>query len=954
MATIEGLIERDTERAWLESALDDAIAGNGSLVLLAGEAGSGKTRLVESVAEPADAQFLRGASGISPVAYAPVVAALRGFMRTNPRGLEDCGPLRPHLALLLPELGDAVGESDRATLFEAVRCGLKAAAADRPVVLLLDDLQHSDETTLELLASLAPSLHELPILVIAAYRSDEIPREHGVRRLRDQLRRVDRLSELSLAPLSEAGTAALAAGVLGEPLTPRLAGVLHDRTNGIPFFVEELAAALDASGRLQRGDAGLDLELDGGVPMPQTIRDAVLLQLSDLGERTRATAEAASAAGTVFDLELVGALDGADGLEELLASGLLLELEGGRAAFRHPLARDAIYEDIPWLRRRALHRELAEATEAAGGHGAEVAAHWVAARDEAQALDSLLRAVDEFARVHAYRDATELGRQALDLWPEGERDAERIAALERHASFAKLSGELAEAGRAQREVVAARRSEGGGTALAEAERRLATIYALQGDREHALAARRVAAEAYAANGFPGEAAAERLIAAGYLQSAGNHGEAVELTGRAVEEAALAERADLRARALGLQGVARVKGGDFEAGMQTVQEGLSLALDHGLTLVAAEVYQRLGTAREISGDYGGAHDALATAVGFCKTDGGDAMEYTCLSCMAYVLRELGDWSRAAELCDQLRTPEASLDDTLVADGILGSIRAFGGDSAGGRPLLAQCLATGTRLDVVSMSVDSAAALAWMDELDGNLDEARAHCRFLLERWGGSEDHHYAVWGLRWAACFFARHGPQAEARACAEALSTIAAATGHPDVLAALAHALGETALADGHPDVAAEQLRRAVELHETLSIPFERAQIQLRAGVALAAAGERDAALDQLKAAHATARELGAAPLAAQVAEQVAELGESVEGTLGRRAAAERDHAGLSRRELQVMRLVAAGRTNREIAGELVLSTRTIDMHVRNILAKLGCRSRTEATTRAAELGLLA
>jgi DNA-binding NarL/FixJ family response regulator len=242
---------------------------------------------------------------------------------------------------------------------------------------------------------------------------------------------------------------------------------------------------------------------------------------------------------------------------------------------------------------------------------------------------------------------------------------------------------------------------------------------------------------------------------------------------------------------------------------------------------------------------------------------------------------------------------------------------------------------------------------MDELDGNLDEARAHCRFLLERWGGSEDHHYAVWGLRWAACFFARHGPQAEARACAEALSTIAAATGHPDVLAALAHALGETALADGHPDVAAEQLRRAVELHETLSIPFERAQIQLRAGVALAAAGERDAALDQLKAAHATARELGAAPLAAQVAEQVAELGESVEGTLGRRAAAERDHAGLSRRELQVMRLVAAGRTNREIAGELVLSTRTIDMHVRNILAKLGCRSRTEATTRATELGLL-
>ena len=124
-----------------------------------------------------------------------------------------------------------------------------------------------------------------------------------------------------------------------------------------------------------------------------------------------------------------------------------------------------------------------------------------------------MRATEERAAVHAYRDAARLGRQALDLWPEGERGAERIAVLERHARFAELSGELAEAARAQREVVAVRRSEGPGRALADAERSLAAIYGLQGDRERALAARRVAAEAYAANGLPGEAAAERLSAA---------------------------------------------------------------------------------------------------------------------------------------------------------------------------------------------------------------------------------------------------------------------------------------------------------------------------------------------------------------------------------------------------------------------------------------------------------
>ena len=254
----------------------------------------------------------------------------------------------------------------------------------------------------------------------------------------------------------------------------------------------------------------------------------------------------------------------------------------------------------------------------------------------------------------------------------------------------------------------------------------------------------------------------------------------------------------------------------------------------------------------------------------------------------------------------------------------------------------------------MTGDSAPALTGLDEHEGDVDRALGHCRFVLERWARSEDHHYAVWGLRWASCFFARQGLLGEARACAQALSSIATTTGHPDALAALAYAVGETALAEGDPDAAAQQLSRAADLHASLEIPFERAQIQLRAGVALATAGQRDAALEQLGEAHRTARRLGATPLAAQVAEEVAKLGESVERQLGRRAAADHENAGLSNRELEVMRLVASGRTNREIAGELVLSTRTVDMHVRNILMKLRCRSRTEAAAKAGDLGLLA
>ncbi len=946
-----GVIGREAERAWLEEAAAEAIAGDGSLVLLGGDAGVGKTRLAEEVAASADATFLRGAASPAAPPYSPMVAALRSHLRHAPDALEDCGRLRGHLALLLPELGDAVAESDRATLFESIRCGLATIAGRHPAIILLDDLQWSDDATLELLAALATTLSDQPVLLIAAYRTDEVPRSHPLRALRTALRRDRMLRELVLEPLTPEQTAELTADVLEGPVSPTLARIVHHRTQGVPFFVEELVTALRADDRLQSGAAGIELAGESEVPLPETIRDAVLLRTAGLSVEARATAEAAAVAGPRFEIELVAALGCGDGLEELAASGVIVEGSGDQAAFRHPLARDAIYEDIPWLRRRSLHRGFAERLDGRDGKSSEVAAHWLAAREPVRALDSLVRATGELMAVHAYRDAARAGRQALELWPEGERSADRVALLERHARCCELAGELTEATRALREVAAAHRTHGGGRALADAERSLAGVFELQSDRERALAARRVAADVFMTNGLPGEAAAEHLIGAGYLQSAGKHTEAVALAERAVEEATHAERTDLRARALGLQGVAMAKRGELEAGLQTVRAGLSLALEHELTAEAAEVYQRLGTALEVSADYAGAETALTTAVGLCRTDGVDSLEHTCLACVAYVLRELGDWGGSDELCRDLHQRAGGAD--LVADGVLGAIYAFRGDTSAARPLLLRSLNAASRIGVVSMEVDCAAALAWVEHHEGAHEAAAERCRFVLARWERSEDHHYAVWGLRWAACFFATHGALRDARACADALSAIGASSGYPDAVAALAHALGEITLAEGDALAATEQFARALELQAGLDIPFERAQIQLRAGVALAASGQRDLALERLVGAYRTARKLGSRPLADEAAAEVAKLGESVEMRLGRRAAANHQGAGLSRRELEVMRLVAVGRTNREIAGELFLSPRTVDMHVRNILAKLGCRTRTEATSRAAELGLL-
>jgi DNA-binding CsgD family transcriptional regulator len=940
----DALIGRQRETAWLTEAVSDALGGHGALLLLAGEAGVGKTHLAEAAL--LGAPLLRGAAQPpGAAAYGPVVAALRWALRGDPAALNGCGPLRAHLAMLLPELGPPAPTSDRATMFEAIRCALCGLA---PALVLLDDLQWSDGATLELLSALAAPLRELPLLVVAAYRSDEIGRGHPLRRLRADLRRGRLLREIVVAPLDQRASTELAARVLGGEPSPALAGALYDRTQGVPFFIQELAAALQAGDRVREGAAGLELEHDDHVPVPETIRDAVLLRTAGLSAEGRAAAEAAAVAGADFGLDLVA------GLDELLETGLVEETEPGRAAFRHALVRGAIYEDIQWLRRRELHAQLAQRLTAAGAPSAEIAAHWLSAGDRDSALDAFLASARELAAVHAHRDAALAALQALDLWPEGTRPAERLAALDMYARSAELAGDVAEAARALREAAAAPRTDADGTERATIERRLAALYDLLGDRDRALTARLDAAGSFAAAGLAGEAAAERLRVAGYRSSAGRQGDAVELARAAASEAVLAERIDLRARALGLEGVARAKRGEFEAGVETIRAGLSLALEHELTAEAAELYQRLGTALETAADYGGAREALHTAVGLCEATGAAGQEHTCLSCMAYVLRELGDWEQAAELSRELGAGSARPDDALVADGILGSILAFRGDTRDGRPLLARCLATATRLDVVSMGVDSAAALAWSAAHTGDGAVAAEHSRAVLERWERSEDHHYAVWGLRIGAWIFATGGDLARARACAEALSAIAADAGHPYALAALAHALGETALHEGDADAAARQLGRALELHADLDTPFERAQIAVRAGVALAAAGERELAAQRLEEAYRAARRLGSRPVASAAADELARLGEPLERRLGRRAAAAHEGAGLSRRELEVMRLVSVGRTNREIARELFLSPRTVDMHVRNILAKLSCRTRTEAASRAAELGLLA
>lgn len=950
MSTRTPLVGRATELARLGEAVAQAGKGSGSIVLLCGEAGVGKSRLADEAAS-ASGLVLRGAaSDGSAVPYGPIVGALRSRLREDPDALDECGSLLPHLALLLPELGAPAVESERATIFEAIRCAFAHLGAEQPVTVTLDDLQWSDETTLELLAALAEPLRQMPVAVIAAYRSDGLPRDHRLRWLRNELRRSGALEEVALEPLEREAVAELLEALLPEKPSPSLARTVHDRTLGFPFFVEELVVALQARDALRPGSRGLELAEESEVPVPDTVRAAVLVGASDLSGEAREAAEVAAVLGRQLDLRHAEGLVSGAGLAELIETGLLEEVGPGEVAFRHALAQEALYAEVPWIRRRDLHRRLAEAIEGGGGSSHELATHWLGAGEESRAREALVRAARESESLQAHRDAAKAAGQALELWPDGEAVEPRLETLERYGRSAELAGEMAAAAKAWRELAASCDRAGDGVGYARAQRRLAAVSDLVGERDAAFAARRLAADAFAAAGEPTEAALERLAMAEHHRRSARYAEAIELTELAGEEASAAGRTDLRARALGLQGVARAKGGQFKEGLDSVRTGLALALEEDMTPVAAELYQRLSLVLYDGADYRSAEEALDTALDLCPGDGDAGLELACVTCLVYVLRERGEWSRAEELGRKLIDQGTAV---WVAEGLIGAIHAFQGKLSSARRLLTASRAVSSSVHHYNMYVDSTTGLAIVAAAEGLDDEAAKHCRELLARWEEGQDHHYAVWGMRWAAGHLAQRGQRDAAGACAEALSRMASAAGHPDALAALAQALGELALLEGDEAAAAEHLSRAVELHRTLAIPHERAQVELRAGVALAAAGEREEALERLCDAYRCARKLGAQPLAAEAAQRVAGLGESVAQRLGSRAAGGEDGVPLTRRELEVLRHVAVGRTNREIAQELFVSPRTVDMHVRNLLSKLDCRSRVEASHRAGELGLL-
>ncbi|MCA1690738.1 MAG: AAA family ATPase [Actinobacteria bacterium] len=439
-------VGREQETRWLEGAWERAKKGQRQVLLIAGEPGIGKTALARQLAMTAHdegATVLFGRCDEETlVPFQPFVEALRHYVTTSgPSELRsDMRSSGGELVRLIPELGQHVPdlpeplstnpETERYRLFEAVSELLEELAGATDLVLVLDDLQWADESSLLLLRHLARRLEPRPILIVGTYRDTELTASHPLTTTIAELRRERDFDRLSLGGLDETGIASLVDTVATEGLgrsAPTLAHALRRETDGNPFFVVEVLRHLDESGAVRLGGRDQSVYC---LPIFDGVREVVLQRVRRL-EEGAATLSVAAVLGQEFDFELLERLSGPDTdpqqlldvLDSAVHARLLAEVPAaGRYRFAHALTRQILYEELTRTRRAHLHRQVAEALEGLVGETddgrlAELAYHFSRAAPSMvdKAVEYSKRAGDTALRLLAYEEASRSYRMALDV-----------------------------------------------------------------------------------------------------------------------------------------------------------------------------------------------------------------------------------------------------------------------------------------------------------------------------------------------------------------------------------------------------------------------------------------------------------------------------------------------------------------------------------------------------------
>jgi len=993
------LIGRVPELAQLESARRRATDGLGSTVLLAGEAGVGKTRLVTEVAERAradGAEVLQGGCillGDGALPYAPVIEAIRGLLRRiTADDLEAVfGPGRSELARLVPDLGPVVEEtasglnigSAQGRLFELLLGVLERLARRAPVVFIVEDIHWSDRSTMDLLGFLVRNLREVPVTLLLTYRSDELHRRHPLLPFLAEIGRVAGVERIELQPFDGGESAQQLRAIAGHDLDPNLLQSIHARSGGNAFFAEELLVAA--------GD-------DGDGELPQTLRDLLLARVADLAESTQEFLRVASAAGQRVDPALLAAAVGMDGsavyaaLRESVGHRVLVpDPTAGveRYAFRHALLQEAIYDDLLPGERNRLHAAFARTLEASSGgdarHAAELAYHWYAAHDLPRALEAAVAAGDAAEGAYAFHEALDQFERAIDLW-DRVPDAEALAGRDRVDLLAALAGvaRFHEPARAVTHIQAAIRladESGDPVRVGLLNERLGRYAWIAGQGELAQEAHRTAMRMIPAQ--PPSAARARAIAglAQILMLSARFEDSRELAEEGLALARVVGARDIEGHALNTRGLDRGVGGDVDGALEDLAQALAIAEEVGLVDDIGRAYANRTWAFDVAGRLDEAIEVAEVGVVVSARLGLMRFFGAHLLCEASdCLYRLGRWDES-ELA--VRRAEQSgtlgINDILIAElhGRHALARGRFDEAAEHLRPLARLAERAADVQFISPVQASLAELAlWQ----GRPDDAAASAAAAIRLVGFTPEirigEHYAL-GLRANA----DRAEIARARRTPDEVRAALAAGG--DLLEAMRARHAET-LADrpafasiSEPwlllcEAEATRLQRrpnpdawdaSARAWEGVRRPQAVAYARWREAEALLAVrGDRSRAVEALKTAHAIGTLLRAEPLVREIEALAARARLTLEAADadGHADPSESPSAsddgvafGLTAREREVLALVALGRTNRQIAEELFISENTAGVHVSNIIGKLAVNGRGEAAALAYRLGLV-
>lgn len=942
-ASSEVLVGREADLAALRDALKRTRGAEPSAVLVGGEAGVGKTRLVEEFARVAvddGAHVLTGQSlelGEEGLPYAPFAGALRELVHREGTGVFEG---REHdFVRLLPELGppESGGDARRGHLFESVAALFARLSADRPLVLVLEDLHWADRSTRDLIGFLVRSARLPRVLILGTYRSDELHRGHPLRPFLAELDRVRGVQRRELDRLDRDGTAEMLTHLLGLEPEPGAVDRINERAQGNPFFIEQFAA----SG-------------DGCADIPDNLRDLLLSRVDQLSEPAQRVLRVAAVGGTRFGHDLLTRVAGMDeaelesALRAVVAAQLIVVDPAGGYEFRHALVREAVHDDLLPGEHARLHARYAEAVEAephlvtVGRAPAEVAHHWHAAHDHPRALVAAHRAADDAGRRYAYGEQARLLDRVLELWELVPDAGERLGTchldlLEEAALVAIDAGEIMRALSLTRHALAGLDAEAEPLRAARLLVRRGKLLQNAGKSDGAAESR----EAYRLlQTAPGGAERVALLAdVAYVLVPVDDAEASRIVQDVLEAAETV--GDVQ-----IQVSATITAGRVCAGRMPVEEALPLMYDAAERARTHDDWPNLARALvNISdglyelGRYADSAEAAAEGVphadrvGVSRTTG-----VFLLANYAEALIALGHWDEAdARLAEAARLdPPGTL--AVPALRLRARLRlARGHDSAGqlveravaflGKPFLhadnrlylseLRLLAALCRDDDAAVRAAAEAALAEPEIT-------------LRPRYG---------WTLLTAAARAVDRLGDDDLRS---RVTTLAAATP--------AERPVDRAYAAQVAAIMGRDLgcwREAVAGWRADGQKYPLAVALLGFAGAAAGAGERAAAAEAIEEAAEIAGALGARPLIEEAATLAQRLGlRSAQPAAGGTEV-------LTAREREVLRLVAEGHSNARIAERLYISPKTASVHVSRIIAKLEVGNRVEAAAVAHRLGLL-